>query len=101
MLALANEAPQRIFLFLGGVDVHRLDAYLMGYEKCLSDMGRQDSTYADFTLWLRDVRQAHPGEGWPAYFLERVGGSQVAALDEIFQRIREYFSPRRLDEPRG
>ena len=91
MLTLAAEVPQRLFLYIGGVDIHRLDAYLLGYERALSDLGQPDAALGDFCRWLRDVKKEHPGEGWPTYFLNSAGGNQVAALTAFLQRVNEYF----------
>ncbi|MFN0061772.1 MAG: hypothetical protein ACKVPX_04555 [Myxococcaceae bacterium] len=92
MKTLAAEVPQRIFLYIGGVDVDRLDAYLVGYSTAAHECGVIDPTFGDFLDWLRDVKKEHPFDGWPRHFLKQTNGDQAKAIGSVFARMREYLA---------
>lgn len=91
LLRLAKEPPQRLFLYMGRVDIFALQAFVDGYAECVSDLEVPDPEWRKFFEWLRDVKREVPTEGWAAKFLRDCDGDQVAAIKKFFSYVTEYF----------
>jgi hypothetical protein len=52
-------------MFIGAVDIHRLNAFVQGSELTLYYNRVPNESYPQFLTWLRDVKQEFPqGGGW-------------------------------------
>jgi hypothetical protein len=83
-------------LFLGAVDIYRLNAFIQGSELTLSYNHIPNKSYQEFVAWLRDVKQEFPqGGGWARECLERCGGDHLRAIHRFLDLVAEFVASRR------
>jgi hypothetical protein len=78
------------YLYIGMPDAQWVRCFVSGYERCLHFLSVEEGPDALFRDWLRDVRGALPGQGWPHAYLEMFGGDHRRAVLHYLDFVAEF-----------
>lgn len=78
------------YLYIGTPDAQWVRCFASGYARCLDFLGVREGPDALFDDWLRDVRGALPGEGWPHAYLELFAGDHRRAVLHYLDFVAEF-----------
>lgn len=78
------------YLHIGMPDAPWVSCFDGGYEGCLRYLGVEEGPDALFRDWLRDVRGALPGEGWPQAYLKLFEGDHRRAILHYLDFVAEF-----------
>ncbi|MET0403590.1 MAG: hypothetical protein ABW123_14350 [Cystobacter sp.] len=82
--------PAGPYQYMGMPDVDWAMSFILGYREVLHALGVEQGPDVLFGPWLRDVRQAWPGEGWEAAYLREFNGDQTRALSKYLDLVAEF-----------
>jgi len=85
-----DSRPVGPYRYIGFPDVDWVMSFTLGYHEVLSALGIDEGPDRLFGQWLRDVKQAWPGEGWEAAYLRECDGDQTRALRQYLDRVAEF-----------
>ncbi|WP_395857991.1 hypothetical protein [Cystobacter fuscus] len=78
------------YAYIGMPDVERLTGLISGYLQCLLALKVEVGTDALFRDWMRDVKQALPGQGWGSVYLEEFQGDAKRAIQKYLDFVAEF-----------
>ncbi len=82
-------------MFLGSINAHAMRAFIEGSSMTLRCNGLPNQDFKDFVVWLRDVKQEWPCEGWVAKYLRDLGGDHEAAIKKFLDFVAEFVATRK------
>ncbi len=92
LMFLRDQLRKGIFLdmFINSTDVHALVAFIAGVQMALRHNALLDPEYKEFVIWLRDVKQEFPCEGWARKYLRDCDGDHLAAIEKFLGFVAEF-----------
>ena len=80
----------RLALFIGPIEVRRMEGLIAGYRLGLALVGARDEEYVRFERWLHERKEVPDGQEWPSSLLATYQGDPERAIRQLLEFAAEF-----------